>query len=175
TIGLELLEQQPDLKCIIVPLSGGGLMAGVALVVKAIKPSIRIIGVSMDRGAAMAASLEAGHPVEVTEVASLADSLGGGIGLGNKLTFEICRELVDEVVLVTEDEIYSGMQALFLQDRLVAEGACAVGHAAILAGKIVLTGPTATVITGRNVDMDQFTRVVTGQTVQLGELEIKGH
>src|SRR5690606_25397873 len=77
TIGLELLEDQPDLTTILVPLSGGGLAAGVALAARAIKPSIKVIGISMDRGAAMHASIRAGRPVEVEEVASLADSLGG--------------------------------------------------------------------------------------------------
>ena len=81
TIGLELLEVRPDIDTILVPLSGGGLAAGIALAAKAIKPAVKVIGISMDRGAAMHASIAAGHPVEVEEVASLADSLGGGIGL----------------------------------------------------------------------------------------------
>lgn len=77
TIGLELLEDRPDLAAILVPLSGGGLAGGIALAAKAVKPDIRVIGISMDRGAAMHASIAAGRPVEVEEVASLADSLGG--------------------------------------------------------------------------------------------------
>ena len=174
TIGYELLRDLPELDTILVPLSGGGLAAGVAVAAKAINPNIRVVGITMDRGAAMDASIRAGHPVEVPEVASLADSLGGGIGLQNQLTFGLCRDLLDEIILVTEDEIYAGMQALFLQDRLVAEGASAVGHAAVLAGKVQLTGPTATIITGRNVDMEQFTRVITGQPVTLGNLTVKG-
>lgn len=174
TIGLELLRDLPELECLLVPLSGGGLAAGIALAAKAIKPGIRIIGISMDRGAAMAESLRAGQPVEVTEVPSLADSLGGGIGLTNQLTFDICRDLLDEVVLVSEDEIYRGMQVLFRRDRQIAEGASAVGHAAILAGKVQLTGATATIISGRNIDMDQFTRVVTGAPVTLGDMVVKG-
>ena len=174
TVGLELMQAMPDLECILVPLSGGGLAAGIALAAKAIKPGIRVVGLSMDRGAAMAESLKAGHPVEVTEVHSLADSLGGGIGLENRLTFQICRDLLDEVVLLSEAEIYRGMQALFRQDRLVAEGASAVGHAAILAGKVVLEGPTATIISGLSVDMDQFQNVISGLPVTLGELVVKG-
>jgi threonine dehydratase len=80
TIGLEMMEARPDLATILVPLSGGGLAAGVALAAKAISPTVRVIGVTMDRGAAMAESLRAGHPVEVTEHASLADSSAGGSG-----------------------------------------------------------------------------------------------
>ena len=174
TIGLELLRDLPELECLLVPLSGGGLAAGIAIAAKTIKPSIRIVGISMDRGAAMAESLRAGKPIEVTELPSLADSLGGGIGLDNQHTFEVCLDLLDDVILLTEGEIYRGMQTLFSQDRIVAEGASAVGHAAVLAGKVTLTGPTATIISGRNVDMDQFTKVVTGQPVCLGKLTVTG-
>ncbi len=175
TVGLEMLEDLPDLETLLVPLSGGGLAAGVALAAKAIKPSIGVIGVSMDRGAAMQASLLAGHPVEVREVPSLADSLGGGIGLNNKLSFKLCRDLLDEVVLVTEEEIYRAMQALYFEDRHVAEGGSVVGIAALLSGKLRrLRGPAATILTGRNVDMDAFTKVVTGQDLRLGDYHLKG-
>ncbi len=122
----------------------------------------------------MAASITAGQPVEVEEVASLADSLGGGIGLSNRFTFPLCRTLLDEVVLVTEDEIYTAMQALYYEDRLVAEGACVVGIAALMAGKIVPSPQMGTVITGRNVDMAQFTHVMMGQDVRIGDVIVKG-
>jgi len=175
TIGLEVLEDLPDLQTVLVPVSGGGLAAGVALAAKAINPSVRVVGLTMDRGAAMKASMEAGYPVEVQEMPSLADSLGGGIGLENKLSFGMCRELLDEVILVTEEEIYRAMQVLYFEDSHVAEGACVVGIAACLAGKLSgLTGPTATIITGRNVDMTQFTKVVTGQDIMLGDYHLKG-
>lgn len=175
TIGLEILEDVPDLKTLLIPLSGGGLAAGVALAARTINPSIRLVGLTMDRGAAMKASIEAGHPVEVPEVPSLADSLGGGIGLNNKLSFRMCRDLLDDVVLVTEEEIYRAMQVLYYEDSHVAEGACVVGIAACLSGKLTdLAGPVATIITGRNVDMDQFTRVVTGQDIELGDYHLKG-
>ncbi|MEI4232814.1 hydroxyectoine utilization dehydratase EutB [Roseovarius sp. D22-M7] len=174
TIGLEIMAARPDVETLLVPLSGGGLAAGVAMAAKAIKPSLRVVGISMDRGAAMYESIRAGRPVEVEEVASLADSLGGGIGMANRLTFAMCRDLLDEVVLVTEDEIYHAMQVLYHEDRMVAEGACVVGLAAVLTGKVTARGPTATIITGRNLDMGMFTRVVTGQDVQLGETTIKG-
>lgn len=175
TIGLELMQDRPDLDMVLVPLSGGGLAAGVALAAKTIKPSVRIIGVSMDRGAAMDASIRAGRPVEVEEVASLADSLGGGIGLDNRLSFPLCRDLLDDVVLVTEEEIYRALQTLFYEDRMVAEGACVVGIAALQAGKLPAPkGPIATIITGRNVDMTVFHRIMAGQDVSLGDLTLKG-
>lgn len=175
TIGLEMLEDRPDLAAILVPLSGGGLAAGVALAAKAIKPSIRVVGVTMERGAAMFASIRAGHPVEVEEVASLADSLGGGIGLDNRLTFALCRDLLDDCVLVTEQEIYEAMQALYFEDRMVAEGASVVGIAAMRAGRLpAFDGPVATILTGRNVDMITFTDIVVGRGIRLGEVEVKG-
>ena len=175
TIGLEMLEARPDLATILVPLSGGGLAAGVALAAKAIKPDIRVIGITMDRGAAMYRSIRAGHPVEVEEVPSLADSLGGGIGLDNKLSFAMCRDLLDDTILVTEEEIRNAMQALFFEDRIVAEGACVVGIAALLSGKLPeASGPMATIITGRNVDMGLFLDVTSGRDVQLGDLTIRG-
>lgn len=175
TIGLEMLEDRPDLAAILVPLSGGGLAAGVALAAKAIKPSIRVVGVTMERGAAMFASIRAGHPVEVEEVASLADSLGGGIGLDNRLTFPLCRDLLDDCVLVTEQEIYEAMQALYYEDRMVAEGASVVGIAAMRAGRLpAFDGPVATILTGRNVDMITFTDIVVGRGIRLGEVEVKG-
>jgi threonine dehydratase len=174
TIGLEIMAARPDIEVLLVPLSGGGLAAGVAMAARAIKPSLRVVGISMDRGAAMHDSIRAGHPVEVEEVASLADSLGGGIGMGNRLSFPMCRELLDEVVLVSEEEIYHAMQVLYYEDRIVAEGACVVGLAAVLSGKVRVTGPTATIITGRNLDMEMFTRVITGQDVHLGDKMVEG-
>ena len=156
------------------PLSGGGLVGGIALAAKAIHPAVRIVAISMDRGAAMAASLAAGRPVAVAEVASLADSLGGGIGLDNRWTFDLCRRLVDDVILLDEAEIYRGMQALFLDDRVVCEGACAVGAGALIAGKLHLDGPTAMIISGRNVDMAQFAKVAAGAPVQLGDRWVEG-
>jgi threonine dehydratase len=174
TIALELLEDRPDLSTIVAPLSGGGLISGIAIAAKALKADIRIVGVSMENGAAMHESLAAGRPIEVTEVASLADSLGGGIGLGNRHTFAICRTLVDETVLVSETEIYRAMQALFREQRLVTEGAGSVGVAALLAGKLRLEGPTALIVSGNNVDLDQFLAIASGQPIKVGTLMVKG-
>jgi threonine dehydratase len=176
TIGLELMEDRPDLATVLVPLSGGGLAAGIALAVKAISASVKVIGISMDRGAAMHASIAAGRPVEVEEVASLADSLGGGVGLANRLSFPICRQLLDDVVLVTEEEIYGAMQTLYFEDRMVAEGASVVGIAAMKAGKLPsFDGPCATIVTGRNVDMTSFTDIIAGRSIKLGDIGLEGH
>lgn len=170
TIALELLEQRPDLAAIAVPLSGGGLAGGIALAAKAIKPNIRIIGISMDRGAAMATSIAAGQPVEVEEVPSLADSLGGGIGLANRYSFDLCRQLLDDVILMTESEIYRGLRYLLAEERLLAEGGAAVGHAAILSGKLKPgDGPMALIVSGRNAEPEHLARVLAGDPLQLSD------
>lgn len=172
TIGIELLEDRPDLETLLVPLSGGGLISGIAMAAKTIKPSIRVIGVSMSRGAAMAASLESGEPVTTEELPTLADSLGGGIGLNNRYTFAMCRKFVDEVVLVTEEAIYRGMRSLLMDDRLVTEGAAAVAHALLLDGSRKVSGPAAAIISGRNVDMQQMIRISAKEPVDIGDLQV---
>ncbi len=164
TIGLELLEDCPDLDTVVVPLSGGGLMAGIARAIKSANPAIRVVGVCMERGAAMHQSLLAGHPVEVVEEPTLADSLGGGIGLGNRHTFAMVRQLVDQVVLLSEAQIAGAMRALFLQEGWVAEGGGAVGIAPLLEpGLATLGRRVAVVISGRNIDMGLFRRIVDGE------------
>lgn len=175
TIAIETLEDRPDIAALVVPLSGGGLAAGVALAAKTVNPGIRVIGVTMDRGAAMYESIRAGRTVPVTEVPSLADSLGGGIGPDNRHSLALCRDFLDETVLVTEDEIYRAMQALYYEERLVAEGGAVVGIAALQAARISdIEGPVATIITGRNVDMAVFTDIVCGRDVVLGETTLQG-
>jgi len=175
TIGLELFETRPNLATILVPLSGGGLAGGIAFVAKRINPDVRVIGITMERGAAMYESIRAGHPVEVEEVPSLADSLGGGIGLGNRLSFPLCRDNLDDIVLVSEAEIYHALQTVYYEDRIVCEGACVVGIAALQSGKLPgPEGPTATIITGRNPDMAIHADIMQGRDVVLGDLTLKG-
>jgi threonine dehydratase len=161
TIGLELLEDLPALDSVLVPLSGGGLIGGIALALKSADRSIRVIGVSMERGPAMVRSLEAGRPVAVEEEPSLADSLGGGIGLDNRYTFALVRDLVDETVLVSEAEIAAAMAHCYWQEQQIVEGAAAVGVAALPAGKIKAPGANLVVLlSGRNVDMRRFSEIV---------------
>ncbi len=162
TIGLELVADLPELACVLIPLSGGGLAAGIAVAVKALRPSARIVGISMERGAAMSAAIAAGGPVEVVEEETLADSLGGGIGLANRVTFALCRDLIDEVVLLNEAEIAAGIRHAALVENEIVEGAGAVGIAALLAGKISPQGPTAIIVSGRNIDETVHRRIVSG-------------
>ncbi|MHA1566162.1 MAG: hydroxyectoine utilization dehydratase EutB [Alphaproteobacteria bacterium] len=164
TIGLELLAQQPDLSAVIVPLSGGGLISGIALAMKAVRPEMRVIGVTMDNGPAMVLSQQAGQPVSVEELPSLADSLTGGIGLANKHTFGLVRDLVDEMVLVSEAEIADGLRHAYEQERLIIEGGAAVGIAALLARRITLpAGPVAVILSGRNVNIPMLTKLLHGE------------
>ncbi|MER8646416.1 hydroxyectoine utilization dehydratase EutB [Mesorhizobium sp. M1252] len=163
TLGLEIVEALPDVSTVLIQLSGGGLAAGVALAVKSRRPKARIIGITMERGAAMKASLDASRPVQVEECESLADSLGGGIGLDNRWTFAMCQDLLDDVILLSEQEIAAGMQHAYLQEREVVEGAGAVGIAALVANKVGnLNGPVVALLSGRNVDMELHRRVVCG-------------
>ncbi|WP_104493403.1 hydroxyectoine utilization dehydratase EutB [Paracoccus denitrificans] len=157
TLGPEIAPLTPD--AVLVPLSGGGLAAGVAVAIKALSPATRVIGLTMENGAAMAASLAAGHPVEVAESPSLADSLGGGIGLQNRVTFAICRDLLDDAILLTEAEIAEGIRHLGRAGHVV-EGAASVGTAAMLAGKFVPQGPTVTILSGANIDPALHARIM---------------
>jgi len=164
TVGIELLEDLGPVDLALVGLSGGGLIAGIALALKAANPATRVVGISMERGAAMVRSIEAGEPVAVEEEATLADSLGGGIGLDNRYTFSLVRDLVDEYLLLSERQIADGMTHLFREERLVAEGGAAVGVSALLHDLIDdVRGNVVCVITGNNVDMETFTSIVTGE------------
>jgi threonine dehydratase len=163
TVGLEMLDDVPDAATVVTPVSGGGLAAGVAAAVKGRKPSVRVIGVSMERGAAMHASLAAGRPVPVEELPTLADSLGGGIGLDNRLTFSMVRDLLDDIVLLSEDEIAAGITHAYSEEREIVEGAGAVGIAAVLAGKIASNGPVVLLTSGRNIDMALHRKVICGE------------
>jgi len=162
TLGLEIIEQLPDVAQVLVPLSGGGLFAGVALALKSASPQITTHGISMQRGAAMHASLGAGRPLEVDEQPTLADSLGGGIGLDNRYTFSMTRDLCDHLHLLSEASIANAIRHAYREERLVLEGAAVVGIAALLDGLIEPRGPIVVVVSGRNVDIDQHLRVLSG-------------
>lgn len=164
TIGLELVEQAPDVATVLVPLSGGGLASGIAVAVTARRPGVRIVGVSMRRGAVMAASLAHGGPVELDEEPTLADSLQGGIGLDNRCTFTITRALVDDVVLVDEREIWDAMRFAYDHHRLLLEGAGAVGIAALRTGRVVPDGPAVVIASGANAEDDQVAALARGDT-----------
>ena len=167
TLGLELAEDLPDLTTVLVQLSGGGLISGVAAALKARLPDVRVIGVSMERGAAMYECQRAGKPVMVPELATLADSLGGGIGLDNAYTFAMTRELADDIVLVSEAEIAQAIRHAYWREHQIIEGSGAVGIAALLSGKVRPDGPTALVLSGGNIDMNLHHRLISGEDVDV--------
>lgn len=162
TLGVEIVEDLPAVETVIVPLSGGGLIGGIALAVKTVRPAARVVGVSMERGAAMHESLKTGHPVAVRELPTLADSLGGGIGLDNRYTFALVRDLVDDVVLVDEAQIADGVRHAYFAERQIVEGAAAVGISALKSGLSGDTGVTTVVLSGGNIDMGLHARIVAG-------------
>ncbi len=169
TLGLEILKQAPEVGTVIVPVSGGGLISGVAAAVKALKPTVRVVGVSMERGAAMYRCQEAGKPIPVEELPTLADALGGGIGLDNLYTFAMVRDLVDEMVLVSEEEIAEAIRHAYWEERQIVEGSGAVSIAALRAGRVSGPGALVVVISGGNIGMAQHHRIVGGENVDVTE------
>lgn len=160
TSGLEILEEFPEIDTVVVPLSGGGLCAGIALALKSADPAIQVIGVSMELGPAMVESLRAGRIVEITESPTLADALAGGLNKDNTYTFKMIQDYVDETVLVSENEIATAMSYLLEIHHLVVEGGGAVGVAALLFGKVQNSSNNiAVLISGGNVDIDTVIRV----------------
>jgi threonine dehydratase len=163
TLGLEMLEQVPDVDTVLVQISGGGLISGIGLAIKSQKPDVRIVGISMERGCAMAASQKAGKPIEVEELPTLADSLGGGIGLDNQLTFDMVHNYVDEIVLLSETEIADGIRHAYFKEQVILEGGGAVGIAALLAGKVTPGEKTIVLLSGKNIDMELHHKIINGE------------
>lgn len=167
TLGLELYDQVEDIDTVLVQLSGGGLISGVARALKARNPNIKVVGVCMERGAAMYECQQAGKPVHVDEVSTLADSLGGGIGLDNQFTFAMVRDLVDDIVLVNELKIAEAIRHAYWHERQIIEGSGSVGIAALLSGKIRPSGTTVCLISGGNIDMALHHRIISGENVDV--------
>ncbi len=160
TIGLELLQDFPQVDTVLVPLSGGGLISGIAVALKAANPKISVIGVSMDEGCVMYHSLHAGKPVQLPEAETLADSLNGGIGLANRYTYHLVEQLVDDVVLVSEDEIEMALALVLHEHHMIVEGAGAVPIAALLSGKVeAINRNIALILSGGNVDTKTALRI----------------
>jgi threonine dehydratase len=157
TIGLEMLEQRPDVETILVPVSGGGLLAGITVAVAGIKPSVRVVAVEPVGAAKLTAALAAGTPQTLERTESMADGLlTRSIG---SFTFPILRRVVREVAQVREDEIADAVRFLHREAALRVEPSGAVTTAAILAGRVRLSGPTVAVVSGGNVDPDLFHRL----------------
>lgn len=157
TIALEIIEQCPDIDEVIIPLSGGGLLSGVAFVMKSIDPSTRITGITMRKSAVMQESLSKGKPIRLEEEDTLADSLLGGIGLDNQLTYSMTQKFMDEGVRVEEKEIEEGLLFLMEHHKMIVEGAAAIGVGHVLRNEVKLQGNIAIIVTGNNIDHDVIT------------------
>ena len=160
TIGLEIAEQLPDVDVVLVPIGGGGLIAGVASALRQLKPACRIIGVQAAGAASMADSLRAGHILTLPEVHTVADGIQ--VKTPGEKTFAICREAVDEVVTVGEAEIASAILTVLERQKLMVEGAGAVGVAAAMYGELDLRGKTVcALLSGGNLDVTMLERIIT--------------
>ena len=162
TVGLEMLETFPEVDTVVVPTSGGGLSGGIALAIKSQKPEVKIIGVSMKRGPSMYESLKLGKPVDVEELETLADCLGGSIGIDNLYTFKLAQETIDDFVLVDEDKIAEGIKLNFVEHKLVTEGAAATTVMVVKDNMTQHLGKNIIcLICGGNIDAKLFTRIIS--------------
>jgi threonine dehydratase len=168
TLGLELLEQVPDLTRVVVPIGGGGLISGVAIALKSTRAEIEVVGVQVASCAPVAASLAAGKPVPVRSALTIADGIA--VKRPGELTLSLIDRWVDDVVAVEEDEVAEAMVFLLERAKLVVEGAGAVGVAALLSGRIPAapTGTTVVVLSGGNVDAGLLAEVARRHESQAG-------
>ena len=158
TIGLEILEQMPDVQAVVVPIGGGGLISGVAFAIKTLRPDVKVFGVQSSGAPSMAASLKEGKLCHLNDVSTIADGIA--VKEPGVNTFEMCNRYVDEVVTVSDDEIAAAILALIEKQKIVAEGAGAVGVAAF--GKLPIEGlKTVCLVSGGNIDVNTLSRVIT--------------
>ncbi|MBU3838477.1 MAG: threonine ammonia-lyase [Candidatus Phocaeicola faecigallinarum] len=159
TIGLELLNQLPDVEAVIVPIGGGGLISGVAYALKSLKPDVKVYGVQAQGAASMLRSIEKAHRECLPSVSTVADGIA--VKEPGEHTFEICSKYLDGIVTVTEDEICAAILALMEQQKLIAEGAGAVAVAAAMFNKVPVAGKkTICVVSGGNIDVTILSRVI---------------
>jgi threonine dehydratase len=169
TIGLELYEQEPDLDCVVVPVGGGGLIAGVALVLKTLRPEIRVIGVQSETVPSMKVALENGAPLEITASTTLADGIA--VRTVGMTPFAVVQRYVDEIVLVSEAEIANAVLMLLEIEKTVAEGAAAVPLAALVNRKFKIAGKNVgLIVSGGNIDMNLISRIIEAGLIQDGRL-----
>ena len=167
TIGLEILDQLPDVDAVIVPVGGGGLISGVAFAIKSLRPDVKVYGVQ----AAGAASMARAYHDHTYETLDCVDTFADGIAVKTpgELTYQMALDYVDDIVTVSEDEIAAAILALMENQKLVAEGAGATPVAAALFGKLPLAGKkTVCLISGGNIDVNILSRVITRGLVMSG-------
>jgi threonine dehydratase len=160
TIALELFEDLPSIDTVIVPVGGGGLISGIAIAVKALSPSTKVVGVEVAASCPFTKSLAAGRLVTIDVGPSLADGLTGNLD-PDTITLDIVREVVDEIVTVDENLLRRALAGIVTNEHLVVEGAAAAGPAAILGGQLDLKGNVAAVLTGANIDAAKLIEVIS--------------
>jgi threonine dehydratase len=171
TLGLELLQDLPELDVVLVPIGGGGLIAGVATALKGLKPDIQVIGVQAEGASTIAPSLQKGRPVELDEVKTMADGIA--VRRSGEMTLEVIKARVDQVVTVAESEIAAAILFLLERSKAVVEGAGAVTLAAAMHGKVKLDGRKAcAVISGGNIDMTLVSRIIQKGLVKEGRIAV---
>ncbi len=159
TIGLEIIDQLPDVDAVVVPVGGGGLISGVAFALKSLNPKIKVYGVQASGAPSMVQSLEQDEIVCLDKVATIADGIKVKEPGAN--TFEFCRKYVDQIVTVTDDEVSSAILALIEQHKLIAEGAGAVAVAAVMFDKLPIKGKNVVcLVSGGNIDVTILSRVI---------------
>jgi len=169
TIGLEILEQVPDVDALLIAIGGGGLIAGVATAVKARKPDVAIWGVQTDAMPAMRAAQQEGRPIRIEAVRTIADGIA--VGRVGALPFELVRAHVDQIVTVDEEEIAEAILTLLEKEKLVAEGAGAAPLAALIHRELPLTGKTVVVlIGGGNIDVNLLSRIIDRGLIKSGRI-----
>jgi threonine dehydratase len=169
TIGLELLEQVPELEAVVVPVGGGGLIAGVACAIKEQKPDVRVIGVQTERIPSMAAAIQEHHPVTLEPATTIADGIA--VRRAGELTLPVIERYVDEMVTVDEDEIAAAILVLLEREKTLAEGAGAAPLAALLQRRTSLKAArTAVIVGGGNIDVTLLARIIERGLVQDGRL-----
>ena len=169
TIGLELLEQVPELQAVVVPIGGGGLIGGIACAIKESRPDIRVIGVQTSRLPSMAAAIEQHHPVTLSSATTIADGIA--VRRAGDVTFPVVERYVDEIVTVDEDEIASSILVLLEREKTLAEGAGATALAALIQKKTTLKSEhTAVLVCGGNIDVTLLSRIIERGLVQDGRL-----
>ena len=174
TIGLELLEQLPDVEAVVVPIGGGGLISGVAYAMKMLNPKIKIYGVQAAGAPSMFDSIRDHKPETLEHVSTIADGIA--VKTPGSLTYDICSNFVDEIGLVTEDEICAAILRLIEEEKMIAEGAGAVSVAAAMFNKVPVKGKkTVCLVSGGNIDVTILKRVINRgleKDGRIGELTI---
>ncbi|MBR4392850.1 MAG: threonine ammonia-lyase [Oscillospiraceae bacterium] len=168
TIGLEILEQVPEVEQIIVPIGGGGLASGVAVAVKSMRPNVKVIGVQASTVPSMFVSIRSGEITTVKDGATIADGIH--VLTPGSLTFKLIQEYLDDIVTVSEDEIAAAIVALLEGPKTVAEGAGATSVAAYLFGKVDTSLKTVALVSGGNVDITTLSRIITKGLQKTGRM-----